>query len=663
MKSFERISTILTCFSSSEPQLRIDTLLCRTGIPTSSGYKLISDLVAEGLLRRVARGTVALGPSAAGLFYSPRRALMPVRGEVGLAGLRVASAPRKSHLESDQLNLVTTEQFRKEPPFTIGFANASSAHPWRMALERSLLGAARSQSDIVEQVVVRNAENDPVLQADQLLQMRDDGVDLCIISAAAEQNATLESSIAQLAACKMPLVGVDRFCGGTDDLVSFVTASDETVGRISALWLAERLSGAGRIVLLCGLETASPCKIRLEAARLTFERFPGIEIVAVEFTDWLAERGYQAVLAHLAAGWVLDGVWCDSGLQGIGSLNAFLDRGFLRGTIPPHTGGEMNLMYKMAIQERVPLCGLDYPAAMGAASFHVAIDALSGRPVPRVVETDMQVIVTRGHETKSVRADIHAEKKVDWNSADDHVHAAGRTRKRKAMQGDRPPPKGAEPNGRDVSARSNTDAARRLLDIAIVVAQKPVGTAYDVARTLGLPMSSTYQAINDLESMSWLSRDEDGNLLVGTVPQQIALAAYGYSVAARSLQAVVRFLRDQTGETAFGGALKGALHIGPHLVGYNPNSVRFDPFQELPVEVVGAPKLDAGALRLRCGEGGPAIHFLAMPLQPSAPGFEEGQLVVGVSSAGRRIDEDSIVAHFSEITAVLTNSQAAEVSV
>ncbi|MEM9814109.1 MAG: substrate-binding domain-containing protein, partial [Pseudomonadota bacterium] len=405
MKSFERISAILICFSSSEPQLRIDTLLCRTGIPTSSGYKLISDLVAEGLLRRVARGTVALGPSAAGLFYSPRRALMPVRGEVGLAGLRVASAPRKSHLESDQLNLVTTEQFRKEPPFTIGFANASSAHPWRMALERSLLGAARSQSDIVEQVVVRNAENDPVLQADQLLQMLDDGVDLCIISAAAEQNATLESSIAQLAACKMPLVGVDRFCGGTDDLVSFVTASDETVGRISALWLAERLSGAGRIVLLCGLETASPCKIRLEAARLTFERFPGIEIVAVEFTDWLAERGYQAVQAHLAAGWVPDGVWCDSGLQGIGSLNAFLDRGFLRGTIPPHTGGEMNLMYKMAIQERVPLCGLDYPAAMGAASFHVAIDALSGRPVPRVVETDMQVIVTRGHETTSVRAD------------------------------------------------------------------------------------------------------------------------------------------------------------------------------------------------------------------------------------------------------------------
>ncbi|MEM1361316.1 MAG: substrate-binding domain-containing protein [Pseudomonadota bacterium] len=665
MKSFERISAILTCFSPTEPHLRIDRLLRRTGIPMSSGYKLISDLVAEGLLRRVARGTVALGPSAADLFYSPRRALMPMRGGVGLAGVRVASAPRKSHLESDLLNLVTTDQFRKEPPFTIGFANASSAHPWRMALERSLLSAAKSQSEIVEQVVVRNAENDPVLQAEQLLEMRDDGVDLCIISAAVEQNALLESSIDRLADENMPLVGVDRFCGATNNLVSFVTASDETVGRISALWLAERLNGKGKIVLLCGLETASPCKIRLEAGLRTFAQFPDIEIAAIEFTDWLADRGYQAIQRHLKAGFLPDGVWCDSGLQGIGSLNAFLDHGFQRGTIPPHTGGEMNLMYKMAVQERVPLCGLDYPAAMGAASFHVAIDALSGRPVPRVLETDMQVIVTRGHETKSVRADIHAEKKVDWNSPDDHVHAAGRTRKRKAMQDDVSRSIGPDPNGRKMSLRSNTDAARRLLDIAIVVAQKPVATAYDVARTLDLPMSSTYQAINDLESMSWLSRDEDGNLLVGMVPQQIALAAFGHDVAARSLQAVVRFLRDQTGETAFGGCLKDLLHIGPHLTGYNPNSVRFERFQELPVEVARVPNFETGALKLRCGGGqaevGPAIHFLAMPLQPSATGFEEGQLVVGISTVGRKIDEEKIVSHFSEIQAVLRSSQVTEV--
>ena len=666
MRSFERISAILTCFSASKSQLRIDDVLERSNIPTSTGYKLISDLIAEGLLRRVTRGKVALGPSAAGLFYAPRRALMPVRGGSGFVRTRVASAPRKSGFDLDLLDSVPTDRFRKPPPYTIGFANASNAHPWRMALEGSLLGAARSQSEIVERVIVKNAENDPALQAQQLLDMRDEGIDLCIISAAAERDDTLEESIRQLVAGDMPVVGVDRFCGDTDDLISMVTASDETVGRISALWLAETLSGTGKVVLLCGLKTASPCKKRLEAAERVFQDFPGIEIIAIEFTDWLADRGYLAIHRHLEAGLVPDGVWCDSGLQGIGSLGAFLDHGFGRGTIPPHTGGEMNLMYKMAVQERVALCGLDYPAAMGAASFHVAIDALSGRPVPRVVEADMQVIVTRGNETQSVRADLQAEKKVDWNSPDDHVHAAGRTRKRKAIQGDRPRSGSVERNTRNQARHSNTDAARRLLDIVIVVAQKPVSTAYDVAKTLDLPMSSTYQAINELESMSWLARDEDGNLLVGMVPQQVALAAFGCDVSARSLEAVVRFMRDQTGETAFAGYLTDALQIGPHLVGYNPNSVRFEPFQVVPVETREAMLVGSNSLRLPYGGGdagvGPPIQFLAMPLQNASAGFEPGQLVVGVCSAERRVDEDGIQAHFLEIQTVMTSNRVGAAS-
>lgn len=552
MKSFERISSILTSPSPNEPHLRIEVMLERAGIPISSGYKLISDLVTEGLLRRIGRGTVALGPSAAGLFYAPLRANMPVRGGAGTSGIWASSAPRKSHLESDLLSLVATDRFRKEPPFTIGFANASTAHPWRIALERSLLGAARSQSETIERVIVRDAANDPARQAAQLLEMQEEGVDLCIISAASEQHDALEKSIGHLAAGNIPLVGVDRFCGNRHDLVSFVTASDDAVGRISALWLAERLGGTGRILMLCGLEHASPCRIRLASALETFADLPQINIDAVEYTDWLAERGYAVMERYLASGRTPDGVWCDSGLQGVGSLNAFRDRGFPRGTIPPHTGGEMNLMYKIAVTEKVPLCGLDYPAAMGAVSFQVALDILSGRQVPRVVETDLQVVITRGHETRSVRADIHAEKKVDWNSPDAHVHGAGRLRKRKASTAPEDIGRSASRDTADTAAPPHTDASRRLLDIVSVVAKKRIGTAYDVSRILNLPMSSTYQAVNELERLSWLSRDEDGNLLVGTVPQQVALAALGYVFVGSRLPAIVRFLRDQGVESVRG---------------------------------------------------------------------------------------------------------------
>ncbi len=179
-------------------------------------------------------------------------------------------------------------------------------------------------------MVVYDAQNDPARQIAHLKQMRDESVDLCIVSAVNESHEGLSKAIAETAAVGIPIVGVDRACGDASNLVSFVTASDETVGRISALWLAEHLKGRGEIVMLCGMRDASPCTIRLQAALATLEKFPDIRITAIEYTDWLAERGYDVMENHLSHNRVPDGVWCDSGLQGIGSLKAFCDKGFKR---------------------------------------------------------------------------------------------------------------------------------------------------------------------------------------------------------------------------------------------------------------------------------------------------------------------------------------------
>jgi hypothetical protein len=144
-----------------------------------------------------------------------------------------------------------------------------------------------------------------------------------------------------------------------------------------------------------------------------------------------------------------------------------------------------------------------------------------------------------------------------------------------------------------------TDAVRRLLDILIVVAKKPVCTAYDIAKELGLPMSSTYQAVNELERLSWLARDEEGFLLVGAVPQQVALTALGYDFAAQRLPPVIRYLRDQTGETVFAGSLRTELQIGTFLVGFNSGSVGVAPFQYFHVAEHNVFDQASGATSLR----------------------------------------------------------------
>ncbi len=426
MKSFARIDAILSCFHGEHRSRRSKDVLERCRIPRSSGHKLINDMVAHGLLARGARGRIELGAAARELMFAPMKADMPLRVSQGSKlGRSIAGTPRRLTFDRSLLDIVETDRYRRTPPFSIGFANASASHPWRRAMERSLRAAAHRHAPILSELLVTNAHNDPEVQAENLLDMAARPVDLCILSAAAEKDPALSGAIRSVVDAGIPIIGVDRICGGRRHLVSFVTASDEMVGRLSALWLAEQLRGEGKILMLCGLQGASPCTIRLKAASKVFAGLPGIEVIAVEYTDWLAERGYEIVRGYLARNLVPDGVWCDSGLQGVGSLTAFMDRGIRGGDLPPHTGGEMNMMYKLATTEKMPLCGIDYPPAMGAVSFQTALDTLYGRPIPKVIECNLEIVVTRGHETKSVRADIHAERKVVWNKSDDHVHADG----------------------------------------------------------------------------------------------------------------------------------------------------------------------------------------------------------------------------------------------
>lgn len=431
MQSLERIANLLSSFSPERSEIALSALLQSCGIPQSSGYKLVDALVRDGLLHRPRRGVLALGPAVGSFFFTPIKALSPPTAALpGGAGAARAegggrSMTRMVQWNSNLLDLVSTTRFRKDPPFVIGFANASTSSPWRIALARSLMAAAQRQRDVVSQVVVRDASDDPLRQIEQLEEMRRKRVDLCILSAAAGDHPGLEAMVRSLGADGVPVIGVDRICGDAEDLVCFVTAPDVLVGRISALWLAEFLDGRGRILMLCGREDASPCRYRLQAAMEIFSLYPGIEIEAIEYTNWEARLGKTAVSRHLAQGAQFTGVWCDSGLQGVGSLQAFADAGYRRGTVPPHTGGEINLMYKLAFHHKVPLCGVDYPAAMGALSFQTALDTLFGRRVPRRIEANMEIVISRGHETASVKANLFAEEKVRWDREDDYIHASG----------------------------------------------------------------------------------------------------------------------------------------------------------------------------------------------------------------------------------------------
>lgn len=425
--NIRRIVAILKAFDGANTPRPTFDILDEIGIARSTGFGLLRAMVAAEWLERVDHGVLRLGPKAHSLAFSAlevpeHQQERTMAGAPKTAGKLSTPTPE---LEWDPrlVRTMDTSRFRKEAPYRIGFSNASTTNAWRRAMMQSVSYAEKIAQGEIEAFIVRDAEDDPDLQRAQIDDLVAQGIDLLLISITSVHDTALSNRLNELAQGGLPIVAVDRRPNDRSSLVSFVTASDHRIGRLSALWLAEHLKGRGRIWMLSGLEGASPALRRQQAALATFSAFPGIIVENVSYTDWTEASGFRVISKLLADNPRNPaGVWCDSGLQGVGSVRRFLETS---GDIPAHTGGDLNEMYKLCLHNKVPMAALDYPASMGARALEVALDVLRGNNIPQRVEEPVQVVLPRGCETRSVKADLWAERHVAWDLGDDAVLSQG----------------------------------------------------------------------------------------------------------------------------------------------------------------------------------------------------------------------------------------------
>lgn len=198
------------------------------------------------------------------------------------------------------------------------------------------------------------------------------------------------------------------------------------------------------------------------------------------------------------------------------------------------------------------------------------------------------------------------------------------------------------------------ESVRRFRDILALVGNEQVRTAYDVANRLKLPLSSTYLVISELERLSCLARDENGYLLVGMRPLQMALDMMGFSVAAHRLAPLVRHLRDHCGETAFMASLDEALTVGTVALGYRPGYLTVQPAQTYRLQAA-PPAWGEAMFQLQLSDTAPygdyqqTVAMAGIQLQRAQNGAAR-TLVVGVARAeGGLRDLDLLALRLGEI--------------
>lgn len=321
--------------------------------------------------------------------------------------------------------LVETAEYKKEGPYTIGFSNASQADLWLVTFLHGVQYSADKNRDKLARFLITDANSDPTKQVSDIQDLINQDIDLLLVNPATAD--ALDPILRRTIRQGIPVVTAARRVDSDDSFVSFVTASDTALARISATWMAETLNGSGRIVLLPGLAGASPAEMRLNAAKEVFAQFPNIEIVDTQYTSWSPANGKQimsAIIQREGAD-TIDGVWADSGLQGSGSVEAFLNAGVASDDIPPHTGGDLNGMYKLAMEHGFPFVGIDYTPSIGIAAVELALNVLEGAAVPKRLDVNFQVVISEGDETESIKADVSLADYVAMDRPDDFIMGHG----------------------------------------------------------------------------------------------------------------------------------------------------------------------------------------------------------------------------------------------
>jgi ribose transport system substrate-binding protein len=310
--------------------------------------------------------------------------------------------PEPGFHEADvDTRMMDTAEYEKEPPWTIGFSNASLSNSWRVSFVAHLRYAMdlAQRDGLVENFYETNANDDPVKQIADIEDLMTRGVDLMIVSPATAE--ALTPIVERVMDQGIPVITVDRNIS-SDRYVSFVECSSDLMGRLQAEWLAAELNGQGNVIMLPGLAGATPAEDRLSAAEKVFAQFPDIEILDTQYTSWSPVEGKRITQTLIQRFPQIDGVWADSGLQGSGAAEAFMEAGL---DVPPVTGEDFNRFLKMWKENDLTAVAVTFSVRQGFEAVEVAKKVLQGEQVAHHVLVP-NLVITDENLDEYVRMDL-----------------------------------------------------------------------------------------------------------------------------------------------------------------------------------------------------------------------------------------------------------------
>jgi len=280
-------------------------------------------------------------------------------------------------------NAPTIKQYKKDPPYKIGYITSWRGNPWqevniaefKREVERSPL-----ITDYVHMDSAGSVDTEISNLRDMFTMWKAGKLDAIIVDPL--DAMALADTVAEIYDAGCPIITFNNAVN-TTKYNCYVGNDPWTFGTLSAEWLAKELGYKGRILFFRGLK-GYPIDLGRSGGGLSvFEKYPDIKVVAIEYADWSYDKAKKKFMSMVAAHPKFDAIYSVGGQMSNAITDAMLELG-MDPSKYLHASEDQNGFMQKCIKHNIKAYASCHPSICSAISVVLIEMLLQGYPVPKM---------------------------------------------------------------------------------------------------------------------------------------------------------------------------------------------------------------------------------------------------------------------------------------
>jgi len=185
----------------------------------------------------------------------------------------------------------------------------------------------------------------------------------------------------------IPVIAVDKSAEG-GKIQSVIMTNNIAAAGQGADWLAAKIGGKGKVLVLEGAPGGQTAIDRKTGATDALKKYPDIQVISL-VGDWETAKAQSVTEDTLTANPDLAGIFASNDMMAIGAQTAVAARNL---TIPICGFDAVDAAVTMVIDGRLGATVAQFPARMGYLGVEFAVRAIEGKAMPEKVDSGAMLI-------------------------------------------------------------------------------------------------------------------------------------------------------------------------------------------------------------------------------------------------------------------------------